>query len=107
MEESDAFAARPANAWIHNAFRCSALKLLAQCLRLIVVVGIKGSSKARLVATQIVKTTIDIEHDFPELRRPPCRLLRPGHEARVMVNRLEQCGLEFPASVEDAKAAPA
>src|SRR5262245_43147120 len=62
---------------------------------------------ARRVATQVVKTAIDIEHDLPELRRPPRRLLRPGHEACMMVNRLEQCGLEFSASVEDAKAAPA
>jgi len=61
----------------------------------------------RVAAAHVMKMAVDVEVDFPELRGPARRLPRAGHEACVMVNRLEQRRLELPSGIEDAKASAA
>ena len=56
-----------------------------------------------LRASQIVQIGMDRQHDLSELRRPTSILSGPGHEALMMMDRLEQGRLEDIAGIEDAK----
>jgi hypothetical protein len=54
-----------------------------------------------------VERRVDVEDQFPELRGPAGRLSRGGHEDRVVMDRLEQRGLEPVGHIEDAMTAGA
>ena len=83
------------------------MKLLTEGLRLTVIVRIQDGDEFRIASAEIMQLTVDIEHDFSELRRPPDWFVRSRHETRVMVNGLEQSGLELSASIENTEVAPA
>src|SRR5690606_5471141 len=105
VEEANAFAAGMPNAGIYDPVRASALEALRQLLRCLVGVRIEGRMAIPLSASQIVQIGMDRQHALSELRRPTSILSGPGHEALMMMDRLEQHRLEGIARIQDTKSA--
>lgn len=58
-------------------------------------------------AAQAVEGCLDVQDEFPELRGPAGCLPGPGHDAAMVVDGLEECGLEGRGHLEHAAAAVA
>src|SRR5581483_8261891 len=105
--QADAFTCWIANTRIDNALRGCGVKALAQILSLVILVGIESLGSLGMAAAQIVEIALNIEPNFPKLRRPARRLRGVGHEAGMVVGRLEQCCLKFTGYIEHPEGSPA
>ena len=93
------------DARVSNPVRSRVPEVPRERLRCDITVRIERRNWLPCRNSQIMQVCIDRHDDLPELRRPARRFVRSGHEAGVMVNRLEQCGLKTVPNVEHAVAA--
>src|SRR3546814_10084948 len=90
------------DARVGNPVRSRAPEMPRDRLRCGVAVGIELRNRLPRLRSEIMQVCIDRHDDLPELRGPARRLPRSRHEAGIMVDRLEQRGLEPVANVEHA-----
>ncbi len=93
------------DARVDNSVRSRALEVPRERLRCGIGVGIERLNRLACQRTKIMQFCIDGHDDFPELRSPARCLPSPCHEAGMVVDRLEQRGLEPVPNIEHAVAA--
>src|SRR5690606_23027575 len=86
-------------------FGARVLEALRQLPRCLVAVRIEGGMGLLLGPSEVVQIGMNRKDYLSELRRPASFLSGSSHEAFVVVDRLEQRGLERIADIENAEGA--